>query len=314
MLFVAICTLSLALLFAAATYLLAALFYAAKGEPRGVVEQDDHEPQKKRGNLVGVGILVVVGVIAASKPGRDALSYVFSHSKQNPASLPVASPGETKEPDTQAQAAAQFEKEFYEKYPDLRSYGALVDDVAAKLEAVGYTAPTQDEVMETFARQARLEVAHQKGALATRRDNSNALVLGWRYEHGSDVEQDYAKAAYWYRIATEGGDPVAMNNLGALYQSGRGVPQDDVEACGLYRRAALQGNATALDNLGTMYATGRGIPRDATRAYAMFCAAARWGSTNAVRNQERLAGLLSAEQISEGRKRADVLAKFKPGE
>ena len=44
---------------------------------------------------------------------------------------------EATEADTQPQAAAQFEKDFYEKYPDLKPYSSLCDAVAAKLYQSG---------------------------------------------------------------------------------------------------------------------------------------------------------------------------------
>ena len=189
--------------------------------------------------------------------------------ERNRASQPAASPvRETKKLDTEAQAAAEFEREFFQKYPDLKPYRAITDKVADRVLASGWTG-TRDEVMKRFADGAREEIARQQGATPTHADQTNAVTLGWRYENGSGVQQDYAKAAYWYRIAAERGDPVAQNNLGLLLHYGHGVQQDDVEA------------------------------------YAMFCVAAEKGCTNALDSRDSLAESLTPEQIADARKRAD---------
>jgi len=60
-------------------------------------------------------------------------------------------------------------------------------------------------------------------------------TLGMDYEWGEGVEQDYVKAAYWFRRAAEhvpnlGGAGQGRNNLGLLYADGDGVPKDYVQA------------------------------------------------------------------------------------
>ena len=227
------------LLFAAVTYLVAALFYAVKGEAKGAVEPHDSKAEKKTRNNVCVWILAVIGVlcvIGVSKPVRDAVSYAFAdpdRDERSPASQPVASPaGEAKELDAKAQAAAEFDRDFFLNYPDLKPYRAVVDAVASRLQASGFKADSREAVMEKFATEARREIA----------------TLGWRYEHGDGVEQNYTNAAYWYRQAAEHGDASAQNNLGVLYEMGRGVPQDPVAAFIWYGASAAQGSFTARSN------------------------------------------------------------------
>ena len=60
-------------------------------------------------------------------------------------------------------------------------------------------------------------------------------TLGVHYEVGEGVEQNYGKAAYWFRRAAEhvpnlGGAGQGRNNLGNLYEQGYGVPKDYVQA------------------------------------------------------------------------------------
>jgi uncharacterized protein len=54
--------------------------------------------------------------------------------------------------------------------------------------------------------------------------------LGFAYETGRGVPQDYAFAAYWYSRGAECGDPNAQDLLGLMYDRGFGVPLDHVEA------------------------------------------------------------------------------------
>ena len=55
------------------------------------------------------------------------------------------------------------------------------------------------------------------------------FYLGFLYNAGQGVPQDYTQAVFWWRKAADQGDPEAMYNLGAMYSTGKGVPQDYVE-------------------------------------------------------------------------------------
>jgi TPR repeat protein len=59
-------------------------------------------------------------------------------------------------------AAVEFERDFYERYPDLKPYVSLVDAVARRLEASGYKGESREAVMETFAKAAREEIKRQQ--------------------------------------------------------------------------------------------------------------------------------------------------------
>lgn len=65
---------------------------------------------------------------------------------------------------------------------------------------------------------------------AARMSARSATQLGFRYETGRGVPQDYVLAAMWYRRAAELGDPNAQHLLGLMYDKGQGVPVDYVEA------------------------------------------------------------------------------------
>ena len=63
------------------------------------------------------------------------------------------------------------------------------------------------------------------------------------------LHRDYA-AVKWYRKAAEQGDAYAQGQLGWMYDSGQGIAQDYAEAVKWYHKAAEQGNAFAQRNLG----------------------------------------------------------------
>ena len=69
---------------------------------------------------------------------------------------------------------------------------------------------------------------------------SSVTVLGWFYENGYGVAQDYVRARELYEEAADKGEALAMNNLGGLYERGWGVAQDYVRARELYEKAARQ--------------------------------------------------------------------------
>ena len=73
--------------------------------------------------------------------------------------------------------------------------------------------------------------------------------MGWCYESGNCVAQDYQKAISLYRKSAEQGNDYAQNNLGRCYQLGKGVTQDFTQAEYWYKKAAKQGNSNAKTNL-----------------------------------------------------------------
>lgn len=148
--------------------------------------------------------------------------------------------------------------------------------------------------------------------------DANAEVqIGWDYEDGKGVQQDYAQAAVWFRKAAEQGNfggeamlallyrdglgvkqdeaqaavwfrkaadqdfPSAQLELGTLYHRGRGVEQDDAQAALWWLKAAKQGNADAQSRLGFAYYNGQGVPQDFAQAAAWCSKAAEQGNANA---------------------------------
>jgi hypothetical protein len=74
------------------------------------------------------------------------------------------------------------------------------------------------------------EILHYRGdrqAIVVTRGDARALgQLGFRYENGFGVPQNYAAAADLYRRGAEQGDAFSQSRLGLSYDKGHGVPQD----------------------------------------------------------------------------------------
>ena len=100
-------------------------------------------------------------------------------------------------------------------------------------------------------------------------------------------------------IAAEQGGAEAQYNLGVMYNIGYGVPEDKLESVKWFRKAAEQGSSSAQFHLGRMYGGGMGVPKDFVRAYAWFNLAAGRGSGRAAKGRDRLAEIMSPEQVSE---------------
>jgi hypothetical protein len=67
--------------------------------------------------------------------------------------------------------------------------------------------------------------------LAAERGNPGAQTrLGFMYENGFGVPQDYQLAAMWYHRAAEQGDPRAQHRLGILFNKGFGVRTNFIES------------------------------------------------------------------------------------
>jgi len=105
--------------------------------------------------------------------------------------------------------------------------------------------------------------------------------LGYMYDKGEGVPQDYKTALKWYTLAAEQGHAKAQVNLGVMYYLGKGVPQDYKTALKWYTLAAEQGYAHAQRNLGVMYRIGRGVPQDEKTAVKWLILAAEQGIASA---------------------------------
>jgi len=80
--------------------------------------------------------------------------------------------------------------------------------------------------------------------------------LGFMYESGWGVTQDFAEALSWYRSAAEQGEFRAQFNLGLLYLAGHGVDKNAEQGIYWIERAASKGHLRAQEFLANAYESG----------------------------------------------------------
>jgi TonB family protein len=106
-----------------------------------------------------------------------------------------------------------------------------------------------DDSYYTLAR-AYLELAAEKHyPLALRR-------LGYIYQNGLGVSQDYEKAMKFFSEAADSGDSYAQMAKGYMYVMGWGVAVNKVTAAKWYQKSADQNNEIAMCNIAYFYMTG----------------------------------------------------------
>ncbi|MGA8318035.1 MAG: tetratricopeptide repeat protein [Bradyrhizobium sp.] len=104
------------------------------------------------------------------------------------------------------------------------------------------------------------------------------------------------------------GNARALGRLGFRYENGFGVPQNYIAAADLYRRAAEQGDAFAQSRLGLSYDKGHGVRQDFILAYKWLDLAAARASRRErdfyLRLRDAVASKISLEQVTEGQRLA----------
>jgi hypothetical protein len=110
--------------------------------------------------------------------------------------------------------------------------------------------------------------------------NRTKLKLKTKNEPISPLKNE-SNDVYLYRIAAEKGNADAQFNLGFAYDEGEGVTQDYEQALFWYLKAAQQGDVVAQFNLGCMYHEGRGVARNYKQAEFFYLKAAEQGHDEA---------------------------------
>ena len=97
-----------------------------------------------------------------------------------------------------------------------------------------------------------------------------------RFESGlaSKDRGHYATAIRAWLPMAEAGNPEAQNNVGYMYEEGLGVPQNYLLAMNWYRQAADNGLAEAQHNMGMLYHHGYGVAENLGEAFRWFKMAA----------------------------------------
>lgn len=105
----------------------------------------------------------------------------------------------------------------------------------------------------------------------------------------------------------EHGDVSDYFNLGYMYDIGWTVPQDYAEALKWYRKAADHGYPQAQYKLGVMYYKGQGVTRNIAEAYVWFSIALASGFKGAIKKLDKAATRLSPEEQKSAQERATCL-------
>ena len=99
--------------------------------------------------------------------------------------------------------------------------------------------------------------------------------VGYMYEEGLGVPQNYLLAMNWYRQAADSGLAEAQHNMGMLYHHGYGVAENLIEAFRWFKMAADQELAESEYMLGLAYENGEGTELNYGEAKRLFLSAAR---------------------------------------
>ena len=142
-------------------------------------------------------------------------------------------------------------------------------------------------------------------ALAETGDVFAMKTLGLIYQFGrGDIRRDEKKAFEWFTRAAEQGDASARGLLGYLYEHGVGVTQDYPAAIKWYKLAAEDGDVSAQFYLGDVYSSGQGVAQDFVQAHMWYNIAAANGNYVAAGSRDLVAKNMTSAEIEEAQKLA----------
>ena len=99
------------------------------------------------------------------------------------------------------------------------------------------------------------------------------MIIADSYAHGVGVAPEPARAAHWYRIGAETGDPLAQYEIGRRYLEGEGVTPDAVQAIFYLELAVTRlgdGKAREQANWALMRAKWGATPEERARVAALL--------------------------------------------
>ena len=109
------------------------------------------------------------------------------------------------------------------------------------------------------------------------------------------------------------GDIKAQAQLGWMYETGSGVPQNFFEAAKWYSRAAAHGNGWAQFELGMLYNKGEGVVRDLVQSYMWLSLSASQAVGDdhdfKARMRDALASKMTREQVAAAQEMARIWYK-----
>jgi TPR repeat protein len=111
-------------------------------------------------------------------------------------------------------------------------------------------------------------ISQAKAIVRMRYFLARSLAQAQSYRQGVSAfnRQDYVSAPHVFIPLAERGEPAAQTYLGFLFETGCGVPENYTGAAMRYRRAAEQGDSLAQYSLGMLYDRGQGVPQNIAEA------------------------------------------------
>ena len=156
----------------------------------------------------------------------------------------------------------------------------LIGFVLALSFALPVAAQDFQKGLDAYSRGDYATALHEWRPLAELGVTVAQFGLGFMYENGQGVQQDYSEAKKWHRKAAEQGHAGAQYALGNIIDR-RDVPPDYAEAVKWYRKAAEQGHAGAQYDLGFKYMHGQGVPENEGEGVKWYRKAAEQGHAGA---------------------------------
>ncbi len=108
-------------------------------------------------------------------------------------------------------------------------------------------------------------------------DSWEQYNMGYSYEFGDGVEQDYVEAVKWYKLSAAQGNAWAQGALGRCYFDGLGVEQNRKKAAELFLKSAEQGHSSGQKWLGYCYQYGYGVEKNLSKTVEYYKLASAQG-------------------------------------
>jgi uncharacterized protein len=158
-------------------------------------------------------------------------------------------------------------------YTELSRASLAASVMVVAVAAIATAGPFED----VFVAVERGDYSTANWLLRPLADQGNAVAqfdLGFMYDNGRGVMQDYGEAMRWYRLAAEQGNALAQYNLGFMYANGHGVSPAYADAAKWYLLSAEQGYTWAEFYLGFFLANGQGVTKNFVLAHMWLSLAA----------------------------------------
>ncbi len=174
---------------------------------------------------------------------------------------------------------------------------------AIMLAVAVYAAPTLAQSVAPAGYSDTLRWYHRQAAAG---DARAQFLLGIKYETGTDVERDLARAAELYERAARQGLADAQFKYATMLQTGRGHAHDITGAETWYRAAALRDHAPAQFNLGVMLINKAQSDDDSAEGLSWLIRSSRTGLAPARALVEKLTDIHSEDIVRSARTLAEL--------